>query len=639
MKRKGLMELAKFDLEPSQVESIYATGTRYVMLADKKQGKLILTIFDAKSTDKTKAATVTFLEKGDYVSLVLDDGDYKWRTGAIYNILSLGRWTDNTAKCWLRTHEELIREFVGSEDKQDPIDAIIDFQNKIMEKRLLKKHKKVTDKIDKQMEIVPELPKDFDDWIDNVPLGFSRYLVYKRDKKVINGFCTYCKKDVLLEHAVHNEKGTCPKCSTAATYKARGKAKRIEDKVVFAIMQNITDHDGTPMILLRYFEGNRDFRGDRITAPETYIEEKLRTFYKLDGTSSSYEYNCFRQRIERWNDENFYFNGRQAILYSKNINEILKGTIWQYSTIDLMAKRNKYFSINKFMEHYPKNPKVEYIVKAGLYNLANDTITGYGYSTGGHYPNYNAKSIREFLGVGMDAVAQLKRLDADIGAFRLLQQAYTKNIRITDKQVLWASNNLNTASYILNATEYTTIHKAIRYMDKQIKSNRHAYSDWLDYLRMCKRLGQDMKSTFVLFPKDLKRAHDEADALIEYKHNEKHDKAIGAMKEELQHLYEFSDIKHCILIPGSAKEIVNESITLRHCVKNYILQVAKGKTSILLVRELENPTKPFYTLEVKDGKVAQCRGYSNKDMTKEVEKFINKFKRAKLSRKIDIKSA
>lgn len=148
-----------------------------------------------------------------------------------------------------------------------------------------------------------------------------------------------------------------------------------------------------------------------------------------------------------------------------------------------------------------------------------------------------------------------------------------------------------------------------------------------------------MKSTFVLFPKNLNQAHDEVTVLIEYEENKEHDKAIEDMREELEHLYRFNDRKYCVLIPESAKQIVHESISLRHCVKSYIARVAKKETVILFVREIENPDKPFYTLEVKDMKIVQCRGYSNKDKTKDVEKFVGKFKRAKLLSESKVKSA
>ena len=143
------------------------------------------------------------------------------------------------------------------------------------------------------------------------------------------------------------------------------------------------------------------------------------------------------------------------------------------------------FNLRDFMEHYPRNKKIEYVVKAGLYNLAKDTITSYRYSNGLEYPNYQAKSMKNFLGIGMELMPQLQRLDVNLDQFRLMQRAYEKCIRLTDEQVIWSEQNLTPAREILNATTYTTVHKAIKYIAPFMKENSHAYRDWLDYLSMC----------------------------------------------------------------------------------------------------------------------------------------------------------
>lgn len=647
MKRKGLIELAQFDMEHTQAESIYATGSRYVVLAEQKGEILVLTLFDAKKKEEQRASVVVFQTKDDYVSLQLVDGVYKWRTGALKNILNFGWYSANygayqngsSVKCWLKTHEQVIKEFTGAKESDEAIKSIFALQDEILAHRLEMKHKKLTDKWDKQMEIVPELPEDFEKWIDNVPLGHSRYLVYKRNKRDIEGFCTHCRQYLSLPYAKHGEKGKCPVCGTTATYKAKGKAKRIEDGARFSIMQRVVDHDGEQQVLIRTFYAGRDFKYEKLTNPKTHITEKVRSFYRLDGAVRDYEYNLFRQRTERWNDENFWFNDRYVVLYEKNVKEVLSGTIWQYAAIDIMAERGKLFNLRDFMEHYPRNKKIEYVVKAGLYTLAKETITSYRYSNGIEYPNYQAKSVKDFLGVGMELMPQLQRLDVNLDQFRLVQRAYEKGIRLTDEQVIWAEQNLTPAREILNATTYTTVHKAIKYIAPFMKENSHAYRDWLDYLSMCEKLQYDMKNTFVLFPKDLKQAHDGVTKLIKYRKDKAYDKAIKSMSTELESLYAFNDGTFSICIPKNSKQILNESNSLHHCVKNYISTMAEGRTVILFVRKTDDPHKPFYTLEVKSGDIAQCRGYRNEGMTKEVKRFIDKFKKAKLLAKSKTMSA
>ena len=53
-------------------------------------------------------------------------------------------------------------------------------------------------------------------------------------------------------------------------------------------------------------------------------------------------------------------------------------------------------------------------------------------------------------------------------------------------------------------------------------------------------------------------------------------------------------------------------------------RVRKGETMIFFIRRKEAPEKPYYTLEW-HGKVVQCRGSHNCDMTPEVKAFVQIF--------------
>lgn len=50
----------------------------------------------------------------------------------------------------------------------------------------------------------------------------------------------------------------------------------------------------------------------------------------------------------------------------------------------------------------------------------------------------------------------------------------------------------------------------------------------------------------------------------------------------------------------------------------------RGETMIFFIRKKEEPDKPYYTLEWR-GKVIQCRGSHNCNMTSEVKAFVQIF--------------
>ena len=79
-----------------------------------------------------------------------------------------------------------------------------------------------------------------------------------------------------------------------------------------------------------------------------------------------------------------------------------------------------------------------------------------------------------------------------------------------------------------------------------------------------------------------------------------------------------------IRLPNRLEELKVEGETLHHCVGTYMEKVRRGETMIFFIRKKEEPDKPYYTLEWR-GKVIQCRGSHNCDMTSEVKAFVQIF--------------
>lgn len=57
-----------------------------------------------------------------------------------------------------------------------------------------------------------------------------------------------------------------------------------------------------------------------------------------------------------------------------------------------------------------------------------------------------------------------------------------------------------------------------------------------------------------------------------------------------------------IVCPKQANDLVDEGKALHHCVGGYIDSVAEGRSLIVFVRRVEEPKKPYVTVEVRDGK-------------------------------------
>ena len=55
--------------------------------------------------------------------------------------------------------------------------------------------------------------------------------------------------------------------------------------------------------------------------------------------------------------------------------------------------------------------------------------------------------------------------------------------------------------------------------------------------------------------------------------------------------------------------------------------MAAGETIILFLRSQKKPEKPLYTLEVKNGRIIQCKGFDNVLPDDDVKEFLKKYVR------------
>ena len=126
----------------------------------------------------------------------------------------------------------------------------------------------------------------------------------------------------------------------------------------------------------------------------------------------------------------------------------------------------------------------------------------------------------------------------------------------------------------------------------------------------------------LLYPKDLKLSHNRTLLLVKEAESEKLNNQIKARAEKLKP-FVFKDEKTGLMITPAAShgELIKEGKLLDHCVARYANAIAKGTTAIFFIRKVSEPDIPFFTLELKDGRVVQNRGYKNCDRTKDVVIF------------------
>ena len=146
---------------------------------------------------------------------------------------------------------------------------------------------------------------------------------------------------------------------------------------------------------------------------------------------------------------------------------------------------------------------------------------------------------------------------------------------------------------------------------EKVKARKYSLIEWVDYISMARRLKYDLKNPVVVYPKDLKAAHDHASAQIAIRVSEAAQKAYSQRLEKLEARYCYSDGEFLIRPPLTQEEIIREGKLMNHCVGTYAGKHMKGETDILFMRRCDKPDTPLYTIEIKDGMERQIRGKGN----------------------------
>jgi hypothetical protein len=129
------------------------------------------------------------------------------------------------------------------------------------------------------------------------------------------------------------------------------------------------------------------------------------------------------------------------------------------------------------------------------------------------------------------------------------------------------------------------------------------------------------------YPKYLKVSHDIAAKNYRVKQSQAFSERFAAACEEIKGL-EFAGKEFSVVLPVTVNDIVNEGAALNHCVASYVSGVVDRKYSIVFLRKTDELDKPLVTVQVsEDGKtIQQARGHSNRDLTEDEQKFLNKYR-------------
>ena len=535
--------------------------------------------------------------------------------------------------------ETVLAAFTGRQSNNHQMDALDIWTEQALEDMALKAADERGELRDGDYDLCPaELPEGLTDWIRREVLPKDNRLLYK--KGGVSGLCYVCGEKVRKTSGAHFRQGelnTCPNCGADVIAYLHG-SDRFHVDYVDNIAAAQLGVDGQTLFV-RQWHLNRD-----PTAKWAQIEPFLEEFgrYAVRGYRSAkwlHEYkenycmNAYRYNLNEWKR----FPGMEVFdgsyeFYDGTLTEACRGTRFQYADImGYLNSRSKYYpschNVIRYISDWARYPVMEFLWKAGFHELVHERVRGMNKDSRNAI-RWQRRKLQEcfrfplrllkLMPAGKWTMKDVQRL-SDLWK---LQGETLKEAEITELMQMDIDFRMIEA-----AAGHATIHKIVKYLGQQQQVHRQPVErTYRDYLQECVQMHLNLNDKAVLFPRDLNEAHQRTMAQIEFEKNKVDQEKFRKAAERLE---KFAWEQGSLLIRPAReqKELSKEGAALSHCVGGYIKRMADGETAILFIRKTDEPDKPYFTLELQNKRVIQCRTKHNQSYSEcpEVKAFVEEW--------------
>ena len=514
---------------------------------------------------------------------------------------------------------------------------------------------------DRTLSAIPPAPPGFEKWAKTEGTVDDNFLLFRRKKDQTEVLCTNCgRTSTTINKLGHNPKNPmawdykkiyfakCPNCGMFLQTKSWGMQKKMRTESCVVLPQVAGE-----LISMRSFTVRKEFkRTEGAFGQEHWSkEEKLietgkifcdpKTFESVDSYIEEYVPQlgkcCWRRK--RWHDykgTQYSYQINKGVMYQGNAEEICRIS-GMYREQYEYCKGDQHTSPQRMLIAMAKKKYIEYLIKAGLKNLAREELEC------GHLRK-DAKNLKQLLGLNGQQVWIMKQIDGRRKMISELQEIQARGekvdlntLRTMNEQKLWIEDM---------ATEETgmTVQRTVNYLARQAaKENRtltRVAGEYRDYLRVAGQMGRDTTDSIICRTPDLKAMHDR---YVEEYNRHKDDiraaavdgkfKRIALRAGEIAEHFAYEKEGLAIVAPKKASEIVAEGREQHHCVGAsdiYMKRMDEGESYILFLRRKEDLKAPYYTLEVNwDGTCRQSyAAYDRRPDAEKIDEWLRSFTRA-----------
>ena len=636
---------------------LYAERVKYLVTAAVKLlgGHRVLAVYfyeceRLKANDRMPK-WVVFQGKDDFATLERDAaGSVKWRDAMLTNLT--GYYSGSFLPAcvfYKKTGCHTIARYIHVEANPTLVLRYLDdYQQDIRDRQAKIRRYKRDAVVRDKMRRVPQTPANLKRWADKHIMPHYLFYDYNNGRAKTQARCTYCEKFSVIKRPKNNDVLRCPKCGQKVIAKAQGKrAAYHEDRETCQVIRQISPHE----LVVRIYKLYWSYARGKDTAGKSAYEV-MRIFVRSDDGKKAivepYYYDSGYDSVTRWRrgyhpgalfGMECFISEETGEIYLPGLEKALQGTAWEYCALRQFYERTAIsMQVSHYLKMYLRHPLlVERLTKVGFENIVADVVYRHGFSDA--LDEMQARTNR-ILRVEKQDVSVLQEQKVGVSLLKKYQAYVAIHLRGRAELFQWQLHN-EVSEIPTDIFQYMTAEKFMRYIDAQFPiycetRPANGYRDptmetlvitYVDYLHMCRRQAYDMKDKSVLFPKNCATAHDREAERIQKINDAQKNKAFGMAYAGFARKAVLSNEELQIVCPQRANDLVDEGKALHHCVGNYIDKVAEGRCLIVFVRRVEELKKPYVTVEVRDGKIAQIHGDHNSKPTEEVQKFIDLWSR------------
>ena len=599
----------------------------------------------------------------------LEDAIRGWHTQPTYAYPEISE-KDELALCrWLGIEPQKR----GERGYNHAIDILDTWTKETIQKAMDRDRREKGDFVDEDVALCPEdLPAGLLDYIRRVVLPEDDVLVYKKGN--VRGICYLCGQQVRAnpgQRFVQYGVAECPNCGRRVrTFLEDGAAFAAENLENVATIQLGTD--GVTLFIrqwriLRPSDPAR-LREDPASCMKEVARYATRGKYAAKWqkeAKEAYYMRAYRYDLREWvrvkNPASIY-DGAYYFYVPENWREIIATTSLKYIDLEGYDNRHKaakrqrqetYYGQNmiRFILDWARYPAIELLWKAGYETLVAAKVVGALTKETRNTVRWSEKSIKKAIPFPARLLREKAPIDWDIDGVKKMADLWklVNEGIITEREVQTIEGCKVDYKNVIEALRHSTAYRVVKYINGQyeLKAEEeerrkaeakeagryysrhdpaHIGGTYRDYLADCVALRYNLDDRSVLFPPNLEAAHQRT---IEIQRNRASRAKTKNFKKAVEKLELLVMEKDGLLIrpARSSTELTKEGAALHHCVAGYADRMAKGETAIFLIRQTSAPDEPFYTLELKNKQVVQCRTKFNQsyEQNAQVHAFVKEW--------------